>query len=76
MEPVALGALLVSVATLVLTGYAMSKSAQKGFVETLNQRVERLENEVADCERHRKQLLEENLTLIRRLANVANGGMS
>ena len=77
MEPaviVAMGALSVSVATVILTGITMRRSAQRDQVEANVRRLNDHEQRLRDCEDARKmlkidvdRLTRENVELMRQL---------
>lgn len=60
-------ALLISVMTFVSSQVVQKRMATNGRVETLEQRVLRLEAEVEKCETDRHRLMNENIALRRKL---------
>ena len=70
MEWIAIGALTASLGSLIVTAMAMRYNARKGFVETLEQRVTRLEKEVVNCEADRDRLTRDNVRLLKELVRI------
>ena len=82
---VPLGALIVSLATLIFTGLTLRGKAQEAHVQTVEQqltlRVSDLSREVEECKKARDRfeqqigvLRDENLTLLQKLVKLENGG--
>jgi flagellar motor switch protein FliM len=68
-------ALLISCATLVFSVLGMRKKANGERVETLHQKIERLEIELQESNREIKRLTNENINLLRRLFAAEGGGI-
>ena len=66
-------ALLISCATLIFSILGMRRKANGDRVETLHQKIERLERELSDAKREIQRLRDENVTLLRKLF-LAEGG--
>ncbi len=72
-----LGALLVSLATLVFTAMSLRQKADTGYVQSVESRVKVAEDKLTKCEDARDALQRENVELTRRLSHVemkVNGG--
>lgn len=64
---IALGAAVVSLATLVLTALQVRIGAKHKEIAELTERIDRLEVLVKQCEEDRVRLTRENIDLMRRL---------
>ena len=62
-----LAALAVSLFTFLSGQIAQKKLANHHYVESIENRVERLERELVECNRERTRLQTENIDLMRRL---------
>lgn len=58
----------VSVATLIFTAINLRLGAKKDEVSTLEKKMDQMSDEARNCERRCKELMEENLHLLRELA--------
>lgn len=64
---IALGSLLVSMTTIVITAINLRSTVRRGYVEQLEKRIDELEKEVARCDAERAALQRENWELMRKL---------
>jgi hypothetical protein len=69
VEP-SIGALIVSLATLVMSGFAMWHKADTDYVKRLEVRVVTLEEQLLACTNERDQLMRENIELMRKIARA------
>jgi chaperonin cofactor prefoldin len=76
---ITIGAIVISMTTLILTGLNMRKSATKEYVDQLENQIKDLREELKDLqfkyeksEEHRTKLQDENVDLLKKLF-LANG---
>ena len=69
-EAIPLGALIVSLSTLVYTSISIRRKANGEELDKLEGRLDTVERKLAECEQHRAQLITENVDLMRRVTRM------
>ena len=70
----ALGALVVSLATLAMTALSLRHKASTDRCDSLDEKIKELERHLDECEAGRRLLMSENVELMRRLVQIERKG--
>ena len=67
---VPLGALIISLATLILTGLSMRRGAIRSYMADLESRISLLESKLGDCEKNRVELRQREIELVTEIVKL------
>ena len=71
---ISLAGFLIAVLTFIASQVSGTRMAGKNYVESLERRLVCCETETKECIRDRERLTRENVEIMRRLAQMENGG--
>ena len=67
-----LGALIISLTTLILTGLSMRRGSIRSYMSDLESRIVLLESKLSDCEKNRVELRQREIELMTEIVKLKN----